>query len=86
MPTTAIHNPRKRRGDSQPHFIQRVVTDVIVFRATDGEVMLGGQAKINGEIVTVYTHGIGPYSVLGQGQDIRVREIITQRGEVGHSE
>ena len=77
---TRILNPAKRKGDRRPNFIDRVVSDVIVFRATDGEVMLGGQAKIGGEMVAVYTFArtCSAYKADPKGL-IKVREVIDQK-------
>lgn len=78
-PPTAIINPLKQRGDKRARYLYRVVENQIVFIATDGEVMMAGEARIHRKTQIVVAHGAGIYRVLGKESDIRVREVIPHR-------
>jgi len=78
MTKSRIINPAKRHGDRKPNFIQRIVSDVIVVRATDGELVLGGFATISGEQTVVCCYGEGGVWYVPP-RDIWVSEVIPQR-------
>ena len=77
-----IHNPKHRRGNGQPHFIDRKVEDVLVLRTASGELILAGVARIFGKHETVFSRGrssslrLGAWKVVGK-RDIRIVEIVT---------
>lgn len=73
----AVLNPAKRHGTNQPNFILRVVTDIVVFEATDGEIELAGFARIGGEqVIVTSSPGSTAWGVLRS--DRGVRRIIPQ--------